>query len=120
MNAVSWILDAVLALAFLAAGGLKLAQPRSALTERGMGWAADFSDGAVKGIGALEVVGAVGLVLPKLLGIAPVLSPLAALGLAAVMVGAVVVHVRRRESPAAPAVLGVLSIVAAVIGFGRV
>lgn len=120
MNVVSWVLDAVLALAFLGAGGMKLAQSRTALAEKGMGWAADVSDGAVKGIGALEVVGAVGLVLPKLLGIAPVLSPLAALGLAAVMVGAVVVHVRRKESPAAAAVLGVLSLVAAVIGFGQV
>lgn len=120
MSVVSWVLDAVLALAFLAAGGMKLAQPRATLAEKGMGWAADFSDGAVKGIGALEVLGAVGLVLPKLLGIAPVLSPLAAVGLAAVMVGAVVVHVRRKESPAAAAVLAVLALVAAIIGFGQV
>ena len=118
MSVVAWILQIVLALAFLAAGVMKLARPKPALVGAGMGWADDFSDGAVKGIGALEVVGAIGLVLPALTGAAPILVPIAALGLAAVMAGAVVVHVRRGESFVPPLVLGVLSLVLAVIGFG--
>ncbi len=84
-----------------------------------MDWVEDFSDGQVKGIGALELLGALGLVLPWALGIAKVLTPIAALGLAAVMGGAVVTHLRRKEQSAAvaPAVLCVLAVVVAVLRF---
>lgn len=115
MGVAAWILQIVLALAFLGAGVMKLVRPKPALVSAGMGWADDFSDSAVKGIGALEVLGALGLVLPAVTGIATWLVPVAALGLAATMAGAVVVHVRRRE-PIAPAlVLGVLSLALAVL-----
>ncbi len=117
MNVVAWILQIVLAVAFLAAGGMKLARPRPALVGAGMGFAEDYSDGAVKTIGAVEVLGAIGLILPWLLGVAPVLTPLAALGLALVMAGAVVVHVRRKEQFVPPLVLGVLALVVAIIRF---
>ena len=118
MNVVIWILQIVLAAAFLAAGGMKLARPRPALVSSGMAWAEDFSAGPVKTIGALEVVGAIGLLLPALTGIAPILTPIAALGLALLMAGAVVVHLRRRETPVPPLVLGVLALVVAVLRFG--
>ena len=117
MGVVAWILQIVLALAFLAAGGMKLVRPRPALVGAGMGWADDFSDTAVKGIGALEVLGALGLVLPAVTGVAPWLVPVAALGLAATMAGAVVVHVRRKEPVVPPLVLGVLALALAVIRF---
>jgi uncharacterized membrane protein YphA (DoxX/SURF4 family) len=117
VSVVAWILQIVLALAFLAAGVMKLARPKPALVGAGMGWADDFSDAGVKGIGALEVIGAVGLVLPALTGVAPILTPVAALGLAAVMAGAVVVHVRRKEAFVPPLVLGALSLLLAVVGF---
>ena len=97
MNVVLWIVAGVLAVAFLGAGLMKLAQPRKKLADSGMGWTEDFSDGAVKGIGALEVLGALGLVLPAVFDIAPVLVPIAATGLALVMLGAIVVHARRKE-----------------------
>ncbi|WP_214401007.1 DoxX family protein [Pseudonocardia lacus] len=118
MEIVVWVLQVLAALAFLGAGLMKLLRPRPALVSSGMAWADDFSDGAVKGIGALEVVGALGLVLPALTGIAPVLVPLAAVGLALVMVAAAVVHVRRKETPVPPLVLGVLALVVAVLRFG--
>ena len=120
MNVVLWVIAALLALAFFAAGAMKLAQPRPKLAASGMAWVEDFSDAAVKGIGALEVIGALGLILPAALDIAPVLTPVAALGLALVMAGAVVVHLRRKENQAvgAPIVLGVLSLVLAVLRFG--
>ena len=57
----------------------------------------DFGAGFVKALGALEILGAVGLILPALLGIAPVLVPLAALGLGLIMIGAAVVEFRRQE-----------------------
>ena len=120
MNVVLWIIAGLLALAFLAAGAMKLMQPRQKLAASGMAWTEDYSDGAVKGIGALEVLGALGLILPAALGIAEILTPLAAAGLAIVMVGAAVVHARRGESKAigAPVVLALLALVIAVLRFG--
>jgi uncharacterized membrane protein YphA (DoxX/SURF4 family) len=117
MDIVAWILQIVLALAFLAAGGMKLARPRPALVGAGMGWAEDFSAPAVKGIGAAEVLGGLGLILPAVTGIAPWLVPVAALGLAVTMAGAIVVHVRRKETIVPPLVLGVLALALAVIRF---
>src|SRR3954454_9453937 len=113
MNVVAWILQIVLAIAFLGSGVMKVVRPKPALVSAGMGFAEDFSDGAVKAIGVLEIVGAVGLILPWVLNVAPVLTPIAAIGLALVMAGAVVVHIRRKEQFVPPLVLGVLSLVLA-------
>lgn len=120
MNTAPWILAGPLAFAFLGAGAVKLAQPRTKLAASGMAWTTDSTDGRVKAAGALEVLGALGLVLPAALGVAPVLTPLAAAGLALVMAGAVVVHVRRGEpgALAGPVVLGLLALVLAVLRFG--
>ena len=117
MNIVAWILQIVLAVAFLGAGGMKLARPKPALVSAGMGYAEDYTDTNIKLIGAVEVLGAIGLILPWLTGIAPVLTPIAAVGLALVMAGAVIVHVRRKEAFIPPLVLGVLSLVVAVLRF---
>lgn len=66
----------------------------------------------------LEVLGAIDLILPAALGVAPILVPVAATGLALVMTGAVLMHVRRREFPAlGPS--GVLLIVAVVLAWSR-
>jgi uncharacterized membrane protein YphA (DoxX/SURF4 family) len=118
MNVVLWIVAGVLAAAFLGAGLMKLAQPRKKLVDSGMAWVGDFGDGAVKTIGALEVLGALGLILPAVLDIAPVLVPIAATGLAVVMLGAVVVHARRKE-PQSIAVNVVLLALAAFVAWGR-
>lgn len=118
MSVVAWILQIVLALAFVAAGGMKLARPKPALVSSGMGYAEDFSEPALKTIGALEVLGALGLILPAVTGIATWLVPVAAIGLALTMAGAVVVHVRRKESFVPPLVLGVLALVLAVLRIG--
>ncbi|WP_217185026.1 DoxX family protein [Streptomyces sp. AC495_CC817] len=112
-----WIVNALLALAMLGGGVMKLLTPKAALAEKGMAWTEDFSAGAIKTIAALEVVGALGLILPLLTGILPLLTPLAGTGLAVIMIGATVVHLRRRE-PFIPAlVLAVLAVASAVLGF---
>ena len=80
MDIVLWIISGLLALAFLGAGGMKLMRSREQLQPQ-MAYVEDFSDGQIKAIGGLEVAGAVGLILPWLLGIAEILTPLAALGL---------------------------------------
>ena len=88
----------LLAAVFLIAGANKLLIPQEKLAKvPGGGWVLDFSAGFVKALGAVEILGAVGLILPALLDIAPVLVPLAALGLALIMVGAAIVTFRRQE-----------------------
>ena len=98
MNTAQWIIAGLLATVFLLAGSNKLLIPREKLARApGGGWVLDFSVGFVKVLGAVEILGAVGLILPALLGIAPVLVPLAATGLATIMVGAAIVEFRRQE-----------------------
>jgi uncharacterized membrane protein YphA (DoxX/SURF4 family) len=118
VNVVLWIVAGVLAAVFLGSGLSKLAQPRKKIVDSGMGWAEDFSDGAVKAIGALEVLGALGLVLPAVFDVAPVLVPIAAVGLALVMAGAAVVHARRKETPMVVANLVLLAL-AVFVAWGR-
>ncbi|MFD2840542.1 DoxX family protein [Populibacterium corticicola] len=117
MTIALWIINILLAVAFLGAGSMKLARSKEALVAAGMGYAEDFSAGAVKAIGAAEVLGALGLILPLATHIAPVLTPIAAVGLTIIMVGAVVVHRKRTESATPALVLAVLSAVSAVLGF---
>jgi len=117
MTIALWIVNILLALAFFAAGAMKVARPKAALVSSGMGWAEDFSAGAIKAIGAVEVLGAVGLIAPLATGILPILTPIAATGLAVVMISAAVVHLRRQEPPVPTLVLAVLSIASAVLGF---
>ncbi|UZN03638.1 DoxX family protein [Cellulomonas sp. S1-8] len=112
-----WIVNGLLALAFLGAGLLKVTRTNEQLRDAGMTWTEGFTSRQVTLIGVAEVLGALGLVLPLATGIAPVLAPVAAVALAGTMVGAVVVHVRRSESPAPAVALGVLSLVSAVLGF---
>jgi uncharacterized membrane protein YphA (DoxX/SURF4 family) len=120
MNIVLWIITAVLALAFLAAGTMKLAQPKAKLAATGQGWVEDFSDAAVKRIGGLEILAALGLILPAVLGIATVLVPAAAVGLVFLMVGAAITHGRRHETPNViiNLVLGILAAGVAIARFG--
>ena len=75
-----------------------------------------MTDEQFRSIGLLEVMGALGLILPAALKVAPVLTPLAATGLAATMAGAAVTHLRRGETDriAAPLVLLLLVLVVAV------
>ena len=118
MNVVLWIIAGLLAAVFAMAGLMKIAQPKEKLAASGMAWTEDFSAGAVKGIGALEVLAAIGLVLPAALDIAPVLTPVAAAGLAVMMLGAAIVHARRKEHQMIGA-NAVLLILAAVVAWGR-
>jgi uncharacterized membrane protein YphA (DoxX/SURF4 family) len=120
MNITLWIITALLALAFLAAGTMKIAQPKAKLAAAGQGWVEDFSDAGVKRIGALEILAALGLILPALFGIATVLVPAAAVGLVLLMAGAAVTHGRRHETPnvVINVVLGLLAAAVAIARFG--
>jgi uncharacterized membrane protein YphA (DoxX/SURF4 family) len=96
LNTILWIFQVVLAMMFLMAGAMKMMQPKDKMAEK-MAWVEDFSQDQIRGIGMLEVFGALGLVLPAVTGILPVLVPLAALGLALTMMGAFFTHLRRKE-----------------------
>jgi uncharacterized membrane protein YphA (DoxX/SURF4 family) len=117
MNTVLWVLQIVLALTFGLAGFGKLSQPKEKLQER-MGWAEDFSPRTVTLIGTMELLAAIGLVLPAATGILPWLTPLAAVGLVIIMVLAVPVHLRRHETPLA-VVNVVLALLAAFVAWQR-
>ncbi|MFD6452224.1 DoxX family protein [Nocardia sp. NPDC060220] len=98
MNVVVWIVSGLLAAVFLLAGAMKLAKSKEQLVaDPKMGWAEPFPEGLIKFIGAAEVAGALGLILPGVFGIATWLVPAAAIGLAVIMVGAIVTHGRRGE-----------------------
>ena len=94
MNVALWIVAGLLAAGFVMAGAMKVAQPYEELKDA-MAWVEDFSPGVVKEIGVLELLAAVGLVVPPLVGIAPILTPIAASGLAATQLGAAITHARR-------------------------
>ena len=96
MNGMLWTLQGLLALVFLVTGALKIVLPKERLVAR-MGWVENVSQPVVRLIGVVEILGAMGLILPSLTGIMPWLTPLAAAGLALTMVGASSTHYRRNE-----------------------
>lgn len=116
MNVFLWIAAVVLAVVFLMAGARKAIQPKQKLLTM-MKWAETVPDGQLKVLGIVEVLGAIGLILPRALNIAPVLTPVAAVGCAVTMLGAVILHAVRkeyREVVFPPFVLLVLAIIVAV------
>lgn len=118
MNILLWGLQAALAAVFLSAGLTKIAKPKEELVAPLGEWVRSFSAPGLKLLGVIEVLGAVGLIVPPLVGVAPVLSPLAAVGIIVIMVGAIVAHARDSAGSkiAMNVVLGVL---AAVVVWGR-
>jgi uncharacterized membrane protein YphA (DoxX/SURF4 family) len=117
MNIALWVIQVFLAVAFLASGLGKVARPRLALVDR-TPYVEDFSDAQIKGIGTLELFAAVGLVVPPLIHFATFLTPLAAVGIVLLMIGAAVTHLRRHE-PQLVAFNAVLLVLAAVVAIGR-
>jgi uncharacterized membrane protein YphA (DoxX/SURF4 family) len=98
MNTLLWIFQVLLAAVFLATGLTKLTQPRVKMAAGPMGWAEDVTDRQFRAVGAVELLGALGLVLPAALKVATVLTPIAALGLSMTMIGAILTHVRLGET----------------------
>lgn len=115
MNTALWIIQALLALLFLFAGGMKLVMPSEELIQQMPlplpGWFMRF-------IGVVEILGGIGLIVPWLTGIRPGLTPLAAAGLVLLMIGATVYGVVAGDAVSAlmPLVVGIL---AAFVAYGR-
>lgn len=96
MDLTVWIIQGILALMFLMAGIMKSTQPKDKLV-KSLPWVNDFSLQTVRFIGISELTGAIGIILPQLTGIYPILSPIAAVGLAIIMVLAASHHIRKNE-----------------------
>ena len=118
MTYILWIIQVLLALLFLFAGGTKLVLPIEVLTSMGSPNQIHLPDLLIRFIGVCEVLGAIGLILPGLLRIRPGLTPLAAAGLLIIMIGAIVLtFVADGMGPAlVPLVVGIL---AASVAYGR-
>ncbi|WKG03701.1 DoxX family protein [Mycolicibacterium sp. HK-90] len=99
MNITLWIITIVAGAAYAAGGTtmLVLSRERYRSMGRTQHWVDDFGDSHLKAIGTIKLVGAIGLVLPAAVGVAPVLTPVAACGLALFMAGAATTRFRRSE-----------------------
>jgi uncharacterized membrane protein YphA (DoxX/SURF4 family) len=97
MNTTLWITQGMLAAVFLAAGAMMLTQPHAWMVEKHGQWVERTPAGLVKLLGALEVLAAIGVIVPRAAGILPILTPLAACGLVVVMIGAAIIHIRQSE-----------------------
>ena len=111
-----WVAQGLLAVAFILSGVMKITSPMEELAANGMTFVDHFSEGMVRFIGISEVLGGLGLILPSLSLIKPILTPIAALGLATVMILAMVYHLSVGE-PIVPNI--VLLAIAAFIAWGR-
>ncbi|HEV7742536.1 MAG TPA: DoxX family protein [Pseudolysinimonas sp.] len=122
MQIALWVVSGVLAAGFIGGGIARAVLPLERLTGMGLGWVADLPRGLVRVISALEILGGIGLIVPVLTGILPILTPLAACGLALIMLGGLVFHARRREWKNVPVtlVLAVLAVFVAVARFAGV
>jgi uncharacterized membrane protein YphA (DoxX/SURF4 family) len=117
MNITLWIIQALLALVFLMAGFMKTFRPIKALAEK-MPWVTKVPSILVRLLGIAELLGAIGLILPVLTHILPWLTPLAAIGLALIMVGATVFHALRREL-SGTGVTVIILILTVFVAYGR-
>ncbi len=100
MNIALWITQGILASMFLMAGLIKSTQPIDKLLKSGISWADRFPISTVRIIGFCELLGALGLILPLLLNIYPILTSVSASALAFVQILAIFHHAKHKESKA--------------------
>lgn len=105
-----WIAQIVLAAVYVMAGFMKLTQPIDALVASGMSYAGDYPELLTRFIGTMEVLGAIGIILPAATRIAPKLTPLAALGFSVIQILAIGLHTMRGEFQVLPVNLVLLAL----------
>jgi uncharacterized membrane protein YphA (DoxX/SURF4 family) len=121
VETVIWIAQILLAGLMLMSGLMKLARSKDQLLASGnMDWTEDFTSPQIKGIGTLEVLAAIGLIVPAALDVAPVLTAIAAAGVVLLMLGAAATHLRRGEKQVLPINLAIaaLALFIAIERFG--
>lgn len=99
MNIALWIVAEVLGVAFVVGGIIKMLLPRDrfASVNASTAWAAEFNPRTFKAIGAVETLGGLGMALPAVIDVLPMLVPVAASGMALYMSGAATTRIRREE-----------------------
>jgi len=117
MNIVLWVVQGLLALLFISAGAMKSFAPL-ATVKKNLPWANNFPEWVVRFIGVSELLGAIGLILPGLTHIVPLLTAAAAIGLVLVMIFAAIYHASHREFPSI-GFNAILLLLAAFIVVGR-
>ncbi|SDJ66079.1 DoxX-like family protein [Actinopolyspora mzabensis] len=119
MNLALWIVAGLLAVVMLVGGTTKMFVPKEKLgaTAHG-GWTNDYGDGFVKTLGALEFLAAIGIILPAVVDIAPIMVPVTAVCWVLLMIGAMITHLRRHEK--LPVVANLIYLAMAVfVAWGR-
>jgi putative oxidoreductase len=114
MIIVLWVIQGLLALAFLLAGFMKAFMPLATL-KKNMAWTGQVPAALVRFIGIAEILGAIGLILPVATGVAPWLTVAAAIGLVVVMLSAAIFHASRKEMNSIPANIVLLLLSAFVV-----
>jgi uncharacterized membrane protein YphA (DoxX/SURF4 family) len=117
MNIALWAIQILAGLLFILAGAMKVSQPIEKLAKQ-MTWVNSYSSAFVRFIGAAELLGGLGLIIPAATGILPWLTPVAAAGLVIIMIGASAYHFQHGENNRAPMTL-VLLVLTALIVVGR-
>lgn len=125
MSIAVWIVSGLLAAGYVFSGSSKLLRSRDALKPT-MGWVEDLTAWQVKGIGVLELLGAIGLIVPVLTGMlvpslagVAILTPIAAVCLALLQICAFALHVKRGEAGIASLVNGLLFVAAVFVAVTR-
>ena len=113
-----WIVAAILAFAYLFVGGTKLVRSNAQLEAAGMSWVKATNPALVKLVGLIEVLGAVGLIVPPLVGTAVLLAPLAAIGLVLVQAVAIGVHMQMKDVRSLPINIALLLLAFAAAWLG--
>ena len=97
MNTILWVLQIFLAVTFVYSGIMKSTQQREKLIHIGQTGVAGLSYPLIRFIGIIEILGALGIILPQALGVLPVLTPVTAVGFAVMMIPAANIHAKRKE-----------------------
>lgn len=118
MDIALWVVAGLLSTIFLMAGIMKMTQTKEQLAEK-MGWVEHYEPRAIKLIGLLEVLGAIGLILPAVTNTIPILTPLAAIAIALLMVGAMSRHLSRGNETQMVVMNMVFLLMALFVAWGR-
>jgi uncharacterized membrane protein len=113
-----WVVAGLLSAIFLMAGIMKMTQAKEQLAEK-MGWVEHYEPRAIKLIGLLEVLGAIGLILPAVTNTVPILTPLAAIAITLLMVGAMSRHLSRGNETQMVVMNMVFLLMALFVAWGR-
>ncbi len=117
MNTTLWIIQGILATVFALSGSIILLAPKAKL-ETKLSWVKKYSDGMRYFICTSKIAGAIGLILPMYLNILPILTPIAAVGIATIMALAMLYHFRHKEYKDVPATI-IFFVLSVIVAYNR-